>query len=173
MDHGYGDRCDLHGILISMKTSEWDRFRRLIGPMGSGCWEWIGTKARGYGKFSIRLSCDHWHSVSAHRLMWEHHNGAIPAGMVVMHSCDNRACVNLAHLVLGTQAENLADMRAKDRHAKGERSGHNVLTEEQVVEARLLLARGLAQQKIADRLGCARYTIQAIAYGRTWKHVGG
>lgn len=34
---------------------------------------------------------------------------------VIMHSCDNRACINIDHLKLGTQAENLLDARRKGR----------------------------------------------------------
>jgi HNH endonuclease len=49
------------------------------------------------------------------RVVWEHHHGPIPEGMVVCHSCDVPACVAIEHLWIGTQADNLADMRAKGR----------------------------------------------------------
>lgn len=48
-------------------------------------------------------------------MAYELTKGHIPAGMIVMHTCDNPPCCNPSHLVLGTQAENLADMRAKGR----------------------------------------------------------
>ena len=51
-----------------------------------------------------------------HRVAWEAHNAEpIPEGMVVMHSCDNPACINPNHLSLGTPKDNTMDMIAKGR----------------------------------------------------------
>ena len=57
--------------------------------------------------------------VYAHRWAWEQANGPIPDGMMVLHRCDNPACWNIDHLFLGTQADNMADMRAKKRGNPG------------------------------------------------------
>jgi hypothetical protein len=58
--------------------------------------------------------------VLEHRLAWEMANGPIPAGMCVLHACDNRACINVEHLFLGTYQDNALDMVAKGRHGKPE-----------------------------------------------------
>jgi hypothetical protein len=59
----------------------------------------------------------------AHRWAWVRANGPIPEGQKVLHTCDVPACVNPAHLFLGTQAANMADKVAKGRQAKGETHG--------------------------------------------------
>lgn len=82
-----------------------------IPEPNSGCWLWLGgTNAKGYAHFK-------YDNVQrrANRFSWEAHKGPIPDGLHVLHSCDNRLCVNPDHLFLGTNQDNVDDKIKKGR----------------------------------------------------------
>jgi len=81
----------------------------------TGCWKWTASCARnGYGQFMSSVKDGRmWYR--AHRFSYLAHKGDIPAGMVVMHICDNPGCVNPDHLTVGSQAENIRDRDKKGR----------------------------------------------------------
>jgi hypothetical protein len=74
------------------------------------CWEWKGGTVKGYGVMNIRGKVTY-----AHRVAYEQFVGEIPLGYGVFHRCDNPGCVNHAHLFVGPQSENVADMNVKGR----------------------------------------------------------
>lgn len=74
----------------------------------SGCWITdFALGPNGYATANWRVEGQSW-STGVHRAAWTHHNGPIPDGMTVDHTCWTRACVNPAHLRLLTNAQNAA-----------------------------------------------------------------
>lgn len=133
------------------------------------CLVWFGQKCkRGYGRLRLdgRLQ-------RAHRLMYELRNGPIPAGAVVMHSCDNRACINPAHLSVGTQRENIHDMINKGRsnRVRGERHPKAKLTGEEVKEIRRRFVsydRTNGARALGREFGVTWQSILAVVSGKSW-----
>ena len=97
----------------------------VLGVATEDCWGWVGAPTpKGYGTLGHGGKM-----LKAHRLSWELHNGSIPDGLCVLHSCDNPPCCNPRHLFLGTKEDNVADMVSKGRQAKGSRASGSKLTE--------------------------------------------
>lgn len=136
------------------------------------CHNWSkGLDAGGYGQIKVKGKTQ-----NAHRVAYRYLVGEIPAGIHVLHRCDNRRCINPLHLFLGTHAENMQDKAAKGRCgcAKGEASGSAKLTAAQVVEIRALAQNGFTQKAIGLRFGVSQVTVGDIAVRRkSWAHIGG
>ena len=146
------------------------KFEKFVMPEpNTGCFIWIASRGTaGYGQAA---SGRRGRVVGAHRRSWELAHGPIPEGMQVLHKCDFKLCVNPAHLFLGTQAVNLADMRAKKRDPRGEGHGRSKLTADQVAEIRQLALVGLSYKEIGRRFGVAGTAISEACRGKTWTHV--
>ncbi len=125
----------------------------------SPCWEWAARiRKDGYGTFKVMTAPGFHKSVSAHRCAWMLTDGPIPAGMLVMHVCDNRACCNPSHLRLGTNADNMRDMAEKGRGKGGGPPRTRQLVERIVV----LLMAGATRALVASTCGISRATVDRI-----------
>lgn len=135
----------------------------------SGCWEWQwGLDSHGYGQMKLNGS-----SFRAHRASWIKHNGPIPEGLNVLHSCDNRRCINPDHLFLGTHQDNMDDRENKGRGAchKGDNNGRASLSSNDVFRIRARLTEGVSCAILAREYNVTWTTIQNIKVGRTWRHL--
>lgn len=116
------------------------------------CWEWRACRADGgYGGFWLNGKTIH-----AHRAAYQLFVGPVGPGVQVCHTCDNRNCVNPAHLWLGSIQDNTADRDNKKRQARGERNGGSKLSDKAAAEIR-------ASTRPAEAL--------ALVYGVTASHI--
>lgn len=124
------DGCEKPSKARGWCDAHWQRWRKYGDPLGRGertryaspeeaflartepivgdpgCLIWTGaTDSKGYGSLGVNGRI-----VLAHRYAWERENGPIPAGMVLDHTCWNRACVNTDHLRLATRQQNSANL---------------------------------------------------------------
>ena len=143
------------------------RFWSKVDPApGQCCWEWTACKTtRGYGFFKLN-----YRNVHAHRVAYTLTKGEIPDGLVVRHTCDNRLCCNPDHLILGTQADNIADMhkRKRNNQPQGEQNGRCKLTAKQAME---IYKSPLPQNEIAELHNITQRNVSSIKSKKTWKHI--
>jgi hypothetical protein len=131
------------------------------------CWEWTGKlDSHGYGyimregKMSL-----------AHRIAWLFGHGCVPPRTVcVLHHCDNRKCVNPAHLFLGSRGDNNKDRARKGRSnpIRGKAHRWARITEEQ---ARAIKNAFGTCAEISRVYGVSANHVHSIRKGLRWPHL--
>ena len=149
-----------------------EKFWAKVDRSSDGCWPWTGRLLDGHGTVSW---C--WRDVGAHRVAYAISHGPLLDGQVVRHTCDNPPCCRPDHLVVGTIADNNADMVERGRNATEQlvhRGATNVnakLTDALVAELRAAWRGGESIKSIVRRTGLAVGTVHPMLHGKTWKHV--
>ena len=165
-----GKKVSIKGMIQKMTLRE-----RLLmkihvesGDEENSCWEWHGAiNMHGYGFLSVNN-----YPAAAHRIAYQEFIGPIPENMFVCHKCDNRKCINPAHLFLGTTQENTQDMVKKGRNVRGADQYKSILTESDVVRIKKLIRKGLlTNDQIGEKFGVSGWAISRIKCGKNWKHV--
>ena len=155
-----------------------------IPEPNSGCVLWFGSSTpAGYGQLRWRGK-----NHRATHLAWEvAHGRPFPPGMFACHKCDVPACINPRHIFVGTNADNVADMRRKGRarydqlmrgwpkgtkhgpsSVRGEAKPAAKLTEQAVREIK---SYGKQHRFLARQYNVSRSVIRAIIKGKIWVHV--
>jgi len=119
------------------------------------CWIWTGSLGnKGYGRIRVKNR-----TRRAHRISWMlAHKTKIPKNKMICHTCDNRACVNPAHLYLGDNTTNMRDKSS--------------LTPREVKQIRhLYKLGGYTYADLGWKFGVALPTIGDICRHSTWKEI--
>jgi len=142
------------------------RFTNKCGEKdGRGCVPWTGKLGRnGYGV--ILLSGRGSKATSPHRVAWVLANGSIPPGMMVLHKCDNRACVNSEHMFLGSAQENTDDMVSKGRDVTWKGTPWPKPSATDAARIHFLRSCGFSQTLVADHIGLTPRVISKIERGK-------
>jgi hypothetical protein len=164
--------------LNSVKFKRYLVMKRFLTHIAIGlpndCWEWeAALGAEGYGAFDWPAE----HIQTAHvasYVLFKHH---IPKRhgkkkLYVLHTCDNRPCVNPNHLYLGTHRKNMQDRKERGRGIAGERHHQAKLTNDRVRRIRALYIKGkYTASELADKFHVTSRTIFHVVSGRTWSHL--
>lgn len=140
------------------------------------CWPYVGAKDKyGYGQIMKSSPPTRW--ARAHRVAYEVFIGPIPTGpdgrpLRVRHTCDNPPCVNPAHLLIGTQGDNMADMvergRSRGGSMPGETHPQSKMSDADRERVRTLYASGAANQReLGLMFEVHQVTIHRIVAGKT------
>lgn len=158
--HKHYARWVKHGDVSRGHLSAKVRFDRAHIPVAEvGCWVWLKSGVRGYGKFKNELG----EAELAHRWSARVLAKLDIAGLQVCHKCDEPSCVNPAHLFVGTLQDNMADMVQKQRQARGERAVQAKLTD---VQVRQIRADPRVQREIAKDYGVAESHVSRLKTGK-------
>ena len=153
-------------ILSNIKISE-----------DGGCWEWTrALNSKGYGIVRFMGKVQQAHRISYRLLSNPSGVVEIPNGMLVCHSCDRPACVNPAHLFVGTYSDNMNDMIAKGRAGPrvGEDAGMAKISYADAKEIRRLYAEGgVSQLSLAGKYGIGQTQVGRIIRHERWLRKNG
>lgn len=136
----------------------------------NNCLIWGPVNSTRYGTITINKK-----NYSAHRIIATLVYGLPAENQVVMHSCNNKPCINPEHLSIGSQSDNLKYAASLRRNfvpgLKGEEHRMSKLNDTSVREIREKYKNGISSVKLGLEYGVNGRTIRSLLAGKTWKHV--
>jgi len=162
--------------MVGKRAPTFERFLEKFEKGGDDeCWNWTAVQnGAGYGMI---WSPEAGRKVLAHRYSYEAFVGPIRADDLILHSCDNRLCVNPAHLRVGDHKQNVADMDQRGRRVtntpRGEKNWNTNMTTRRVIAIRGAYVAGVPIKKICTRYCITEAAMHDYVSGRSWAHILG
>jgi hypothetical protein len=148
-----------------LSEGDLERFWKYVEKTDT-CWLWkASVNTYGYG-------CFWWNRKQhqSHRISWYiKHNKH--SEKLLLHSCDNAACVNPDHLREGTQSDNMKDKVKRRRQAIGEKVGSSRLKEWQVLDILKKHSEGISISELTKQYPVSDTAIKYIIIGRNWSYL--
>lgn len=136
-----------------------------VNPVASGCWEWTAHTVDGYGVWRLGERM-----LRVHRVMLGLATGRL--GVMACHHCDNRKCVNPAHLYWGDAKTNIEDQRERAGLIRpcGDANHKAKLVADDVRFIRRNMGRaGWNLMTLARKYGVTPQAIWRVVQQKTWK----
>jgi hypothetical protein len=135
----------------------------------TGCWLWMrGAGSGGYGTISVGGK-----TVRTNRASYEAFYGPIPEGLFVLHSCDQKLCVNPEHLSADTRGENTrqAYARGLTPRLRGTKNHNAKFSEADVTMWHVMHMAGMSGADVARAYNTSRSVVNLALRGKSWRHV--
>ncbi len=142
------------------------RLEQKTRMLDNGCIIFTGAlNPKGYGQLRVGKTMQ-----QAHRVAYVLKHGEIEGDLQVRHSCDNPSCVNVDHLILGTNQDNMDDRTIRFRSAsrKGQLNPNVKILEEQAKEIRAAYRLGETQKSLARKYNISPTQVHRIIWHESW-----
>lgn len=152
------------------------RYWKMVVVRGADdCWEWVGAKSVGYGRFKVEGRL-----VQATHVALNLDGRPIESGLFACHHCDNPKCVNPKHLFIGTRSDNMMDCSRKGRLASprldsivsGEKVGTSKLSNAEAQEMKARRANGTSTKELSAIYGLHITNVRRVLRGATYRNAG-